>query len=66
MIGIGISGGAFYLRAQARAVYELLKDKNGPKIYIGTSAGAVISGELLYLLLLLCVELLRCGNMHKT
>lgn len=43
MIGIGISGGAFYLRAQARAVYELLKDKNGPKIYIGTSAGAVIS-----------------------
>ena len=44
IIGVGISGGAFYLRAQAAALHTAFAvyDKN-PSYYIGTSAGAIIS-----------------------
>jgi len=42
MTGYGISGGAFYLRAQAMAVYLANKIKPAD-VFIGTSAGAIIS-----------------------
>ena len=41
MIGYGISGGAFYLRAQAMAVYLANKIKPAD-VFVGTSAGAII------------------------
>ena len=42
MIGYGISGGAFYLRGQAMATY-LANKKKPADVFIGTSAGAIIS-----------------------
>lgn len=44
IIGVGISGGAFYLRAQAAALYTVFSVYGKqPQYYIGTSAGAIIS-----------------------
>jgi len=44
IIGVGISGGAFYLRAQAAALYTAFSVYGKqPQYYIGTSAGAIIS-----------------------
>lgn len=42
MTGFGISGGAFYLRGQAMAVYLANKTKPA-EVFIGTSAGAIIA-----------------------
>jgi hypothetical protein len=40
---VGISGGAFYLRAQAAALYTAKQCGFNPTHYIGTSSGAIIS-----------------------
>lgn len=44
MVVCGISGGAFYLRSQIAAIYTAYDSYNfNPNVFIGTSAGAIIS-----------------------
>lgn len=40
---IGISGGAFYIRAQAKAIHTLFKQGISWDVFCGSSAGAIIS-----------------------